>query len=218
MTSIRCACTPCKICLSRGRHVKRDFPVTWLVMTRVTSLRNYFGNGNVFFGYSWGAIEAALSLSSRRSIVTTRMNHNPEACAAYTPIFSPVATSLIGLGIVAAVVMSIRWSTGNLRRRQIVQHIQREPVLTPSSRVLRTVRVGDACQPPACCTYRRHRAACTGRGTSARTCVAYQPRACCAYRVCVPWQPRREPLAFLTPSMNSEAELRHTLTLALTLP
>ena len=78
------------------------------------------------------------------------MNHNPEACAAYTPIFSPVATSLIGLGIVAAVVMSIRWSTGNLRRRQIVQHIQREPVLTPSSRGLRTVRVGDACQPCAC--------------------------------------------------------------------
>ena len=49
------------------------------------------------------------------------------------------------------------------------------------------------------------------------TLVAYQPRACCTYRVCVPWQPRREPLAFLTPSMNSEAKLRHTLTLALTL-
>ena len=76
------------------------------------------------------------------------MDHSPEACAAYVPIFfSPVATALIGLGIVAALVMSVRWSTGNLRRRQIVQRISREP------------------------------------------------------------------LAFLTPSMTSEAELRHTLTL-----
>ena len=62
------------------------------------------------------------------------MDREPAVCAAYAPIFSPVATALIGFGVVAAVVMSVRWSTGNMRRRQIVQHIQQEPLafLTPS--------------------------------------------------------------------------------------
>ena len=36
-------------------------------------------------------------------------------------------------------------------------------VLTRTSRGLRTVRTGYVYQPPACCTYRRHRAACPGR-------------------------------------------------------
>ena len=33
--------------------------------------------------------------------------------------------------------------------------------LTRTSRGLRTAHTGHACQPPACCTYRRHRAACS---------------------------------------------------------
>ena len=36
-----------------------------------------------------------------------------------------------------------------------------------------------ACQPPACCTYRRRRAACP----KAPRTAAYQPRACRTYRV-----------------------------------
>ena len=35
------------------------------------------------------------------------------------------------------------------------------PKLTCTPRGLRTVRTGHACQPPACCTYQRRRAACS---------------------------------------------------------
>ena len=41
----------------------------------------------------------------------------------------------------------------------------------------------DACQPPACCTYQRHRAACLEAPRTVRTPYAYQPRPCRTYRV-----------------------------------
>ena len=43
-------------------------------------------------------------------------------------------------------------------------------MLTSTSRGLRTVRTGYACQPPAYCTYQRRKAL-----------YAYQPRACVPY-------------------------------------
>ena len=52
-------------------------------------------------------------------------------------------------------------------------------VLTRTSRSLRAVRMGYAYQPPACCTYRRRRAACP----KAPRTAACQPRACRTYRV-----------------------------------
>ena len=58
------------------------------------------------------------------------------------------------------------------------------PMLTRTSRRLRTVRTGYACQPPACRTYQRHRAACS-RGTKHGTYavrVPAPPAAHAAYR------------------------------------
>ena len=55
---------------------------------------------------------------------------------------------------------------------------------TMYSRRLRTSRTGYAYQPPACCTYRRHRAACAGRPLYVRRTRASLRRAVrTAYRV-----------------------------------
>ena len=53
-----------------------------------------------------------------------------------------------------------------------------------------TARTGYACQPPACCTHQRRRAACPGAPRTARTPHAHRPRACRTYRV--PWHHRCE--------------------------
>ena len=78
-----------------------------------------------------------------------------------------------------------RWSTS---WRAAV--LTRTFISMPMSRGLRTVRTGCAYQPPACCTYRRHRAACpcgpllharrmrTSLGRAARTPYRGTPGAC----------------------------------------
>ena len=62
------------------------------------------------------------------------------------------------------------------------------PKLTCTPRGLRTVRTGYTYQPPACCTYPRHRAACPEAPCTVRTPYAYQPRPCRTYHV--PWHLR----------------------------
>ena len=52
----------------------------------------------------------------------------------------------------------------------------------PTPRGLRTVRTGHAYQPPACCTYRRHRTACPGERTAARASASGVP---CLYVPCL---------------------------------
>ena len=59
-----------------------------------------------------------------------------------------------------------------IRRHQL--QLQQPPKLTRASRGIRAVRTGYAYRPPACSTYRRHRAACP-RAPSHGT--PYQPRA-----------------------------------------
>ena len=83
-----------------------------------------------------------------------------------------LAGAIIGKG--GSTLKSIKSASG-------VETLQ--PMLTS------TPRAGYACRPPACCTYQRHRAACS-RGAKHGTYMpyAYQPRACLMYRV--PWHHR----------------------------
>lgn len=60
----------------------------------------------------------------------------PALCAAYTPLFNPIATSFIALGIIAAIVMTVRWGTGTAVRRRRTSKLldPKQPLafLTPS--------------------------------------------------------------------------------------
>ena len=70
---------------------------------------------------------------------------------------------------------------------QLVKALKYEAMLTRTPRGLRNVLASYAYRPSACCTYRRHRAACPGEGGAVPTPYAYQPRVCrtvrAAYRV-----------------------------------
>ena len=83
---------------------------------------------------------------------------------------------------------AIKTAMVNAFIRNEIPHDGWLPELTRTPRSLRAVRTGYAYQPPACCTYRRRRAACPEAPRTVRTPYAYQPRACRTYRV--PWHGR----------------------------